>query len=214
MIGDLSKRESEIVKLAATGLTDKAIGRKLGISQGTMNTYWTRVRNKLNATSRAELVAKMIEHEADLAKGEVDRLLLIIAEANRIEMALRSSEARLGAVLEHAPDAMMLVDGETGKITTVNAAAEQLSGYSREDLIGRRIESIVPERLREGHVRYRNEYSAHPRRRGMRDHTPLSLRRKDGAEIQVSISLSYLRDDDELIIIASLRDERHKDPKE
>jgi DNA-binding CsgD family transcriptional regulator len=56
----LSERESEIIALACEGLTDKEICRKLAISMTTVRTYWSRVRDKLGAANRAQIIAKVV----------------------------------------------------------------------------------------------------------------------------------------------------------
>ena len=56
----LSSREREIVLLAARGLTDKEIKRRLGVSTSTVATYWKRIRDKLDTVNRAEAIAKLL----------------------------------------------------------------------------------------------------------------------------------------------------------
>ena len=58
---ELSGREEEVVNLAAQGLTDNGIAHKLGISPGTVNGYWARIRSKLGQRSRTELVAVYLQ---------------------------------------------------------------------------------------------------------------------------------------------------------
>lgn len=113
--------------------------------------------------------------------------------------------------MDAAPDAMVVVDAD-GRIVLVNAQAEALFGYDREDLIGRTVEELVPQRFRDRHVDHRNEYLEKPRVRPMGMGLDLFARRKDGSEVPVEISLSPVHTDDGLLVTAAVRDvtERRK----
>jgi two-component system cell cycle sensor histidine kinase/response regulator CckA len=95
-------------------------------------------------------------------------------------------------LLESAPDGILLVD-ESGVIARINQAAEQLFGYARDELVGERIEILVPERLRGRHVHDREGYVTAPRRRPMGFGLELLGVRQDGSEFPVEISLSPMR---------------------
>jgi len=118
---------------------------------------------------------------------------------------LEKVEARFRAVLEAAPDAMMIQDA-AGKIQIVNAQAERLFGYSRDELIGRTVEMLIPERHRRNHVKHRQEYGHHPAPRPMGIGMTLFALHKDGREIPVEISLSTLDADGQSAFISSIRD--------
>lgn len=74
----LPERESQVLSLAAQGLTDKQIAADLGISQETVGTYWRRILLRFGAASRTEVVAKLAESEA---KGRIEQ-----AEAQRVAL--------------------------------------------------------------------------------------------------------------------------------
>ena len=74
----------------------------------------------------------------------------------------RLSELRFRSLLESAPDAMVIV-GQRGQIDLVNTQTEKLFGYPREELLGKPIEILMPERFRQAHVGHRSRYTADPR---------------------------------------------------
>ena len=108
-------------------------------------------------------------------------------------------------LLEAAPDAMVIVD-EGGKIILINAQTEEMFGYSRDELVGRSLEVLVPERFRGHHPEHRAEYVAHPRVRPMGAGLELAGRRRDGTEVEVDIRLSPIEVGGRALISASIRD--------
>src|SRR6516225_5514991 len=98
----------------------------------------------------------------------------------------------LRRMLEALPDALVVSDTE-GRIVLANAQTEKLFGYPRDELLGRSVEVLVPERFRGGHVAHRGGYLQAPHLRPMGRGQALYGRRKDGRDISVEISLSPLQ---------------------
>src|SRR6266571_5575262 len=115
------------------------------------------------------------------------------------------AEQRFRALLESAPDAMVIVDG-AGTIRLVNAQTEALFGYPREELLGCPVEILVPGRLRGDHPVHRRGYGANQQVRPMGAGLELSGLRRDGSEFPVEISLSPLETSDGLLVSAAVRD--------
>lgn len=109
------------------------------------------------------------------------------------------------AVFRAAPNGIVLVDAE-GAIRDLNPAAERMFGYDRDQLLGQRVEILVPVRSRPAHRDQREEYSAHPRARPMGIGMELTGRRKDGGEFPLEISLSPLRLGGDTQVIAVVYD--------
>jgi PAS domain S-box-containing protein len=116
-----------------------------------------------------------------------------------------SSDALFRGLLDAAPDAIVIVDGE-GRIALVNRQTEELFGYPREELLGELVEVLLPERFRAGHVAQRDAYIAAPRTRPMGHGRELYALRKDKSEFPVEISLSPMHADDGTLVISVIRD--------
>src|SRR5271170_416690 len=115
-------------------------------------------------------------------------------------------EATFGAVLDAAPDAMLIVDRQ-GRIVLANTISEQMFGYSRKDMVGQKVEILVPPRFRSKHPGHRSGYfSGDPHVRPMGVGLNLLGLRKDGAEFQVEISLSPVQTPEGPMVISAIRD--------
>lgn len=107
--------------------------------------------------------------------------------------------------MDAAPDAILLVD-HTGVIVYANARTEELFGYDGAELVGERVETLVPEREREVHQINREVYSEHPSPRAMGVGLRLAGLRRDGELVPVEISLSPHRVADQPFVVAIVRD--------
>ena len=119
--------------------------------------------------------------------------------------ATGDAERRFQELLEAAPDAIMQVD-ETGRIVLVNRVVEKMFGYTREELLGKQVEMLIPEELREAHVARRHEYRQHPATRPMGAGQSLSGVRKNGSRFPVEISLSPSQSEEGFLVTAIVRD--------
>jgi PAS domain S-box-containing protein len=109
------------------------------------------------------------------------------------------------SVLESAPDAMIIIDA-SGLVLFANHQTTALFGYSRDAVIGRKVEMLLPERFRYRHVGHRSSYAEAGRARPMGIGLDLFALRANGTEFPVEISLSPIRDGTELLIAAAIRD--------
>jgi PAS domain S-box-containing protein len=118
---------------------------------------------------------------------------------------LQEGEITAVAVLEAAPEAIVIV-AEDGAIRAANAAAGRMFGYARDELVGRSVEDLVPERLRAAHATHRAGYFAAPRVRPMGRGLDLVARRKDGTVLPVEISLGFVEGKSGRLAIAFITD--------
>ncbi|MEV6046883.1 PAS domain S-box protein [Streptomyces xanthochromogenes] len=130
---------------------------------------------------------------------------LLISAAVRDVSERKAAEARFRALLEAAPDAIVIVD-DAGTIQLVNAQTEALFGYQREELLGRQVEVLVPQRFHHHHPSYRHGYVVNRRVRPMGAGLDLYGLRRDGVEFPVEISLSPLETPDGTLVSAAIRD--------
>jgi PAS domain S-box-containing protein len=115
------------------------------------------------------------------------------------------------SLLEAAPDAMVGVD-VSGAIRFVNRQTELLFDWSREELVGQPLETLVPESLQTIHQAHRADYFNQPGTRAMGLGRELSGRRRDGTEFPIDIALSAIETEDGLLVTAAVRDvtDRHR----
>lgn len=128
-----------------------------------------------------------------------------ITERQEARQQARESEATVRALLETAAQAIIVV-GRDGRIAMVNAAAETMFGYSREELIGLALEKLIPPQFRALHIPHRHRYFREARPRPMGLGMDLSGLRKDGIEFPVEISLSHIETGDGNLAVSFISD--------
>ncbi len=143
-------------------------------------------------------------HEKEFLNAVADVLAGVI-KRKHIEKSIQQIGKQYRELLEAAPDAIVVADGE-GKIALVNEQTEQLFGYKRKELLGKHIECLIPEQYRARHLVQRATYTAQPTVRAMSDRKRLFGQRKDGTVFPLDISLSPLKTESGLLITAIIRD--------
>jgi PAS domain S-box-containing protein len=118
---------------------------------------------------------------------------------------MNTDATHLISLFENATEGIILTDGE-GKIVLVNPAAQRKFGYDADELIGRPIEVLIPDRYKPHHKDLRGDFYEHPQNRVMGHGRDLNARRKDGSDMPVEVSLSFYQREDELFVIAFIVD--------
>jgi PAS domain S-box-containing protein len=195
--------------LASKGLTDTAIALKLGISLATVGTYWGRVRIKFGPLNRTELVAVFLQEQAativDGLRAENKALLDTLDEKAKTEAMLKTSLELFRGLVETAPDAILLVN-EAGVIQLANEQAEEMFGYSPNEMLGLDVDLLVPTRYRANHVENRESYLETPIKRRMGEHMATFAVRKDGTEFPMATALSATDTHSGLLVTCIVRD--------
>ena len=121
------------------------------------------------------------------------------------DTALRLSEDWLRRVIDAAPTAMVMIN-PTGRIELVNAQAEIVFGYARDEMLGQPVEMLVPERFGAGHPSLRSLFFADPQSRPMGAGRDLYAMRKDRSEFPVEIGLNPIQTDGGTLVLSAIVD--------
>ena len=135
-------------------------------------------------------------------------LMIINNKSLKLKTNLLKSEAKFKQVLESAPDGIVVIDNNR-KMQMVNVQTEKLFGYTREEMIGKAVEMLMPDRFREAHPDHERKFIAEQKTRLMGVGKELFGKRKDGSEFVIEISLVPLQLGDEKeggIVLATIRD--------
>ena len=154
--------------------------------------------------SRIAALEQLIEVYEDSVVEQADKLYGEIAEHRLAEEALQKSEACFRGLLESAPDAMVIVNTEN-EILMVNEQLEIMFGYDRAEVLGKKVEVLIPPRFSH-HREQSREYVECPRRRSMGQELELYALRRDGSEFPVEVGLSPLETAGGMIVSAVVRD--------
>ncbi|MET0415994.1 MAG: PAS domain S-box protein [Actinoplanes sp.] len=117
----------------------------------------------------------------------------------------KRAEQQFRQLVLSAPDAMVLYDAD-GIIRLVNEQTERMFRYASDELIGQKIEVLVPERHREKHVQERQQYLDRPTLRTMGHGHELLGRRRDGSQFSVEVNLAPLETEEGFLVSAAIRD--------
>jgi PAS domain S-box-containing protein len=120
-------------------------------------------------------------------------------------MMMRLSAELAQNVLELAPDATVVVDRE-GTIVFANAQVERTFGYAPSELAGQSVDVLLPGRFRPKHAEHRARFALQPKPRAMGEGLTLFGQHKAGHEFPVEVSLSPVRTNETLLVVAAVRD--------
>jgi PAS domain S-box-containing protein len=142
--------------------------------------------------------------EIGLNPIRTERGMLVLSAIVDITERQRA-ERRFRLAIESAPSGMVMVDRQ-GNIVLVNSQAEKLFGYAREELIGRPVELLVPDRFARPHPDYRAGFFRNPESRPMGAGRDLYGRRKDGSEFPIEIGLNPIETEEGVYALSAIVD--------
>lgn len=162
-----------------------------------------------------KLVAMMAVHQVEPRDWRLSEIELVqevverswsTLERARAQQRLEQKERQFEDLFEFAPDAIIMVDVQDN-IALVNQRAENMFRYSRHELIGRPVETLIPEKLHELHTDLREHYAAHRTHETKVNSDPnLRGRRKDGSEFPIEVNLGPMETERGPMVAASVRD--------
>lgn len=147
-----------------------------------------------------EISVKVIRNKQNKPIGIIQKML-DLTETRNAEKTLRRNKTLFKELLNATPDPLVVSDID-GTIILVNTQFEKEFGYKREEVIGKKIEKLIPKKSQIKHAILRNEYSFHPGHRPMGQVMKLEALHKDGHAIPVDISLNPFNLDNEALIIS------------
>lgn len=117
----------------------------------------------------------------------------------------KKQEEKFRTIVESVPSGIVMVDA-SGAIVLANSETERMFGYERSELIGKKVEILVPRRIRDHHPKLREQFNSDPQKRQMGAGRDLTGQRKDGSEIPVEIGLNPIHTGDGDFVLASIVD--------
>jgi PAS domain S-box-containing protein len=197
-----------VLELATEGLTDRAITIRLGISTGTLNTYWSRIRKKLGEFSRVELATHLVaarsEKQLDGLRAENILLIQSLDRGHASGQQELGSLAQFSQVIQAVPDVLLIVN-QDGKICLANEVAENFLGYEPTTLAGVHIRVLIPERFHGWHAQKRQEFSNETNRRLMGRDGATIIRRKDGVEVPGVMAMNAVETNEGRVAVCTFR---------
>jgi PAS domain S-box-containing protein len=194
----------ELTRLTIEGIThpddwEETRARFQALTRGDIDSY--DIEKRYLRRDGATIIGRV---RAGLVRDASGKPLMVVGEVEDITRRERT-EKLFQQVVESAPNAIVMVDAE-GRIVLVNARTEKYFGYRRDELLGKPVEMLIPERLRERHPDYVRGFKGEHLARPMGLGRELFGLRKDGSEFPVEIGLSPVETAEGLLILSAIAD--------
>lgn len=189
MAYNLTEQEKRVLQSLASGFSERETYLRLEIPESEFGSVWMRITEEFEGN----LAENMEETELRHAYHRVN--------IRRLEAELWASEARLSALMETAPEPILIINGRSGTIESVNNQALLMFGYTMRELIGKSMEMLVPEDIKKIHVAYRTGFLNSARKREMGYHPPIYAVCKDGRQLQLDIALTATSATDDVMVV-------------
>lgn len=148
-----------------------------------------------------------LQDELGQMREQMARLENELAIQRQIAFAagIFQADVTVRTLLESLAEGVVICDSD-GRIVLINRRAEEIFGYSQDEVVGRPLNLLLPERFFETHRQHLSEFFKDPRIRSMGQGLELAGKRKDGAEFPIEVSLSYLHTEVGLLGLAFVTD--------
>jgi PAS domain S-box-containing protein len=147
---------------------------------------------------------KIDKTKAELVK-ELEDTKKLVQELNFCQVEFEKAREKYEKLLDSSPDAMLFINTKN-EIVLVNAQFEKIFGYSQEEILGKKLDILLQDKYKKKHSNMVRKYFENPNVRPMGSHLGIYAKKKDGDEFPADISLSPLQTDEELLVMADVRD--------
>jgi PAS domain S-box-containing protein len=134
---------------------------------------------------------------------------LIVLYIKGLLRNIQFDKSHMTSLYENATEGIILTD-QSASIVLVNPSACRMFGYESEELVGQKVEVLLPTRYRAGHVPLRDGFYHHPQNREMGSGRDLFGQKKDGSNFPVEVSLSSYKQNNRQYVIAFVVDITHR----
>ena len=147
---------------------------------------------------------KIDKTKAELLK-ELEATKKLVQELNTCQVEFEKARDKYQELLDSSPDAMIFVNTQN-EIVLVNAQFERIFGYSQEEILGKELDVLLQDKYRKKHSEMVRKFFQNPDIRAMGKHFGIYAKKKDGREFPADVSLSPIQTDEEILVMADVRD--------
>lgn len=134
---------------------------------------------------------------------------MLVLYVKTLYSSIEQDKSHMTSLFENATEGIIVTD-EKANIMLANPSACRMFEYEAADLIGQKVEVLLPKKYRTGHIKLRDGFYDHPQNREMGSGRDLNGQKKDGANFPVEVSLSSYRQKNKLFVIAFIVDITHR----
>lgn len=186
---ELSEEEVAHLMLGLDGYSDREIAQRLGLSE-------------VQVSDRRDYLAEKISLELCESIDDYKHLSMYeIYRRRRLESELWASEARINALMDVSPDAIVVVNGRSGIILKVNNRASILFEYAPSELVGSIVEMLIDPDVSSKHVFLRHGFLNSVRKRELGYHPPIIAYTGSGRQIVIDIALTATMATDDVMVV-------------
>lgn len=148
---------------------------------------------------------QLLETQKQILAEQTEKLKKSLFEKTDMLKELQEQLGFVDALFQYSTEGLVLTN-EKGEIIRINPNAEKMFGYEKNELLGQKVEVLIPQRFGNKHEHHRESFNKAPKPRPMGIGMNLFAKRKDNSEFPVEISLSPYTKNNEAFIIAFIID--------